>query len=379
MRLIRLSSLSEGMVLARDLRTGRPGDVPLLRAGVSLSTSYVSRLRAMGLHTVWIDDELSRGIEPLAPLDPEARVAAETAVCESFDRTARMLASGGTALPQRDVENLVSVVSRIASSLADVPEASLALDDLASADAYTHRHSVQVAILGMIIGRCLWQRDGWRDAMERQRHDGIEARMTKLGIGLILHDIGKLAVPPEILNKPGRLTDEEFAQIKLHPAAGVDLLRAANPSPLVVATVRDHHERLDGSGYPAGREGASIHEFARICAISDVYDAISSERPYKHAAPPCVGINVIGRDVLRGRFDPAVATAFRRVCMPYPLGTEVVVEDESLGVVSHVDADEPWVPTVRRMQAGKIVETTVDLRHLDALRAPPAAADREAA
>ncbi len=376
MRLIRLSSLSDGMVLARDLRTGRPGEVPLLRAGVKLSSAYIARLRALGVCTVWIDDELSRGIEPLAPLDPEQRVAAEAAVCESFDRTARMLASGGTALPQRDVENLVSVVSVIAASLADVPEASLALADLASADAYTHRHSIQVAILGMLIGRRLWQRDGWRDAMDRPRYDGIEARLTKLGIGLILHDIGKLAVPQEILNKPGRLTDEEFTQIKLHPEAGVDLLRAANPSPLVVATVRDHHERLDGSGYPAGREGASIHEFARIAAIADVFDAISSERPYKSAAPPVVGMNIIGQDVLRGRFDPAIGAAFRRVCMPYPLGTDVVVDDESLGVVSHVNGDEPWVPTVRRMVDGEIVESTIDLRHLDAMRSVP---EREAA
>ncbi|HUR85148.1 MAG TPA: HD-GYP domain-containing protein [Solirubrobacteraceae bacterium] len=374
MRLIRLSSLSDGMVLARDLRTGRPGEVPLLRAGVLLSSSYVARLRAMGVHTVWIEDALSRGIEPLAPLDPEARIAAETAVCQSFDRTARMLSKGGSALPRRDVENLVGIVSLIAANLADVPEASLALDDLASADAYTHRHCVQVAILGMLIGRRLWQRDGWRDAMDRPRYDGIEARLTKLGIGLILHDIGKLAVPPAILNKPDRLTDEEFAQIKLHPEAGVDLLHAANPSPLVVATVRDHHERLDGSGYPAGREGASIHEFARICAIADVFDAISSERPYKRAAAPSVGVNVIGQDVLRGRFDPAVAMAFRRVCMPYPLGTDVVVDGEPIGVVSHVDGEEPWVPTIRRMVDGEIVEATIDLRHLDAMRARPEAA-----
>ncbi|CAN5175390.1 HD-GYP domain-containing protein [soil metagenome] len=379
MRLIRLSSLSDGMVLARDLRTGRPGEIPLLRAGVRMSPSYIARLGAIGIRTVWIDDDLSHGIEPLAALNAEERVAAETAVSESFDRTARKLAGGGTALPQIELEALTATVTRIAASLADVPEAALALDDLSVSDAYTHRHSVQVALIGMLIARRHWYRNGWRDWLERPRHDNIEARLTKLGVGLILHDIGKLAVPLAILNKPGRLTDEEFVQIKLPPVAGVNLLRASNPSPLTVATVRDHHERLDGSGYPARRTDESIHEFARICAIADVFDAISSERPYKHAAPPHVGVNVIAEGVVSGVFDPEVATAFRRVCMPFPVGTDVVIDGDWLGVVSHVDIEEPWVPTVRRMQGSAVEELAIDLRHLDAMQCEPGARALKAA
>jgi HD-GYP domain-containing protein (c-di-GMP phosphodiesterase class II) len=379
MRLIRLSSLTDGMVLARDLRTGRPGETPLLRAGVRLSAAYITRLHAMGLHTVWIDDDLSDDIEPLEPLDPEMRMAAEVAVQESFDRTTRVLASGGTALPPHDLERLTDTVSQIASSLADVPEAALALDDLATADAYTHRHSVQVAIIGMLIARRLWQRDGWRDWMERPRYDNIEGRLTRLGVGLILHDIGKLAVPMEILNKRGRLNDEELAQIRLHPGAGVDLLRPADPSPLVLATVRDHHERLDGSGYPAGRRADTIHEFARICAVADVFDALSSERPYKHASPAHVAVNLIADGVHRGRLDPRVVAAFRRVCMPYPLGSDVIVDGDRLGVVSDVDVAEPWMPTVRKIEGGEISEVMLDLRHLDALRHPLEEAELETA
>jgi HD-GYP domain-containing protein (c-di-GMP phosphodiesterase class II) len=366
MRLIRLSSLTDGMVLARDLRTGRAGEAPLLRAGVRLSDSYIQRLHATGFHTVWIDDELLGDIEPMQPLDAEMRMAAEVAVNESFQSTTRVLASGGTALPPHELERLTRTVSQIASSLADVPEAALALDDLATADAYTHRHSVQVAIIGMLVARRLWQREGWRDWLERPRFDGIEGRLTRLGVGLILHDIGKLAVPHEILNKRGALTDEEVVQMRLHPEAGVDLLRAADPSPLVIATVRDHHERLDGSGYPAARDASTIHEFARICAIADIFDAVSSERPYKQGSAPCVAVNVINEGVNRGRLDPRVAAAFRRVCMPYPLGTEVVIDGELLGVVCKVDADEPWMPTVRRLEGGEVEDAVVDLRHLDA-------------
>jgi HD-GYP domain-containing protein (c-di-GMP phosphodiesterase class II) len=373
MRLIRLSSVTDGMVLARGLCTGRPGELSLLRAGVRLSSAYVMRLREIGVSTVWIEDELSRGIEPLAALDPVERTAAEAAVAASFARIAQTLSRRGAAVPRHELDNLTAVVGRIAASLADVPEAALALGDLAAADAYTHRHSVQVALIGMLIARRHWQRDGWRDWMNRPRHDGIEARLTKFGVGLILHDIGKLAVPSEIVNKPGRLTADEFAQIKLHPEAGVDLIRSSNPSPLVMATVRDHHERLDGTGYPAGRTAGTIHEFARICAIADVFDAIVSERAYKHAAPPYVGVNVIAEGVLAGSFDPAIAAAFRRVCMPFPLGTDVVVDGDCLGVVSSIDADEPWMPTVRRRRGDKVEAIVADLRHLDAMPREPVA------
>jgi HD-GYP domain-containing protein (c-di-GMP phosphodiesterase class II) len=379
MRLIRLSSLTDGMVLARDLRTGRAGEAPLLRAGVRLSASYIRRLHMSGFHTVWIDDELLGDIEPMQPLDAEMRMAAEVAVHESFESTTRVLAAGGTALPPYELERLTRTVSQIASSLADVPEAALALDDLATADAYPHRHSVQVAIIGMLVARRLWQRDGWRDWLERPRFDGIEGRLTRLGVGLVLHDIGKLAVPHQILNKRGALTAEEVAQIRLHPGAGVDLLRAADPSPLVIATVRDHHERLDGSGYPAARDASTIHEFARICAIADIFDAVSSERPYKQGSAPHVAVNVINEGVNRGRLDPRVAAAFRRVCMPYPLGTEVVVDGELLGVVCKVDADEPWMPTVRRLQEGEVEDAVVDLRHLDATLPPSGDPELEAA
>jgi len=181
MRLIRLSSLADGMVLGRDLRPSRPGALPLLRAGVRLSPAYVMRLQDVGVNTIWIEDELSRGIEPMPALDPDARSAAEAAVSTSFGRIAKTLSCGGAAVPREELENLTAVVAEIAASLADVPEATLALGDLAAADAYTHRHSVQVALIGMLIARRHWQRDGWRDWMKRPRHDGIEARLIDIG------------------------------------------------------------------------------------------------------------------------------------------------------------------------------------------------------
>jgi HD-GYP domain-containing protein (c-di-GMP phosphodiesterase class II) len=138
------------------------------------------------------------------------------------------------------------------------------------------------------------------------------------------------------------------------------LLRSADLSPLAVSVVCDHHERIDGSGYPDGLEGAKIQEFPRIAAVADVYDAITSERVYKAAAPPHVGVRVI-REGAGTQFCPNVVRNFRAVVMPYPVGHEIVLPDGRLGVVSAVSPDEPDTPTVRVMAGAGFDEIKVDM------------------
>ena len=140
------------------------------------------------------------------------------------------------------------------------------------------------------------------------------------------------AAPPEILNKPGRLSDDEMSLMKTHAHAGVELLRPADLSPIAISVVRDHHERIDGSGYPEGLLGAQVQEFPRIAAVADVYDAVTSERVYKPAAPPHVGVRVI-REGTGTQFCPNVVRHFRAVVMPYPVGHEIELPDGRVGVV----------------------------------------------
>ena len=207
----------------------------------------------------------------------------------------------------------------------------------------------------------MWSTEGWIDYRGRRRKDRLEDRLRKLGLGLLVHDVGKLAVPPEILNKPGRLTDPEMEIMKTHAAAGVELLRPADLSPLALSVVRDHHERIDGSGYPDGLIGAQVQEFPRIAAVADVYDAVTSERVYKPAAPPFVGVKVV-RSGTGTQFCPSVVRAFRAVVMPYPVGHEIKLRDGRTAVVSRVDPSEPDVPTVRvKNAAGVVEEFTVDM------------------
>jgi HD-GYP domain-containing protein (c-di-GMP phosphodiesterase class II) len=190
--------------------------------------------------------------------------------------------------------------------------------------------------------------------------------MRKLGIGLLVHDVGKLAVPPEVLNKPARLTDDELRVMRIHPEAGVELLRAADLSPLTISVIRDHHERPDGTGYPHGLKGTAIHEFARFAAVADVYDAVTSKRVYSGAVQPHVGVGII-RQGAGTQFCTDVVRHFRAVVMPYPVGHEVVLPDGRRGVVSAVDPLDPDRPTVRVPQGRAIEEAKVDMT------APPAA------
>ena len=358
MRLIPTRKIRDGVELARDVTTGPPGTAPLLRAGVTLSARYATLLPKAGVGSVWIEDDLGADIDIVEPLTPETRAKVHRATAQAISAANSALRSG-SGMPHTVVESLSDVATSMVEDLLDLPEAALALDDLGAFDDYTHRHSVQVTMIGLLIARRAWQTEGWTDFRGRRRTDRIEDRLRKLGLGLLVHDVGKMAVPPEVLNKPGRLTAEEFGLMKAHPDAGVELLRPADLSPLSLSVVRDHHERIDGSGYPQKLTGGQVQEFPRIAAVADVYDAVTSERVYKDAAPPFVGVNVI-RSGAGAQFCTNVVRHFRAVVMPFPVGHEITLPDGRTGVVASVDPCDPDTPTVRvRNNDGTIDELTV--------------------
>lgn len=359
MRLIPSRKIRDGVELARDIVAGPPGTAPLLRAGVTLSARYADLLPKAGVGSVWIQDELGADIEVTEPLTPETRAKVHRATAGALSAANTALRSG-SGMPREIVESLGAVADSMVNDLLDCPEAALALDDLNAFDDYTHKHSVQVTLLGLLIARRAWQTEGWIDYRGRRRFDRLEDRLRKLGLGLLVHDVGKLAVPPEILNKPGRLTDDEMEIMKTHALAGVELLRPADLSPLSLSVVRDHHERLDGSGYPHAIVGAQLQEFPRIAAVADVYDAVTSERVYKPAAPPHIGVKVI-RSGSGTQFCPTIVRHFRAVVMPYPVGHEVVLPDGRVGVVASVSIEDPDSPTVRVKGAAGIEELVADM------------------
>jgi HD-GYP domain-containing protein (c-di-GMP phosphodiesterase class II) len=252
---------------------------------------------------------------------------------------------------------MAAIVDQIVAAVAGHGETALVLTDLHAADAYTHQHSIDVCALGVLLGRTLFLRDGWRDYKGRRRVDGVNRRVHQLGLGLLLHDVGKIGVAPEILNKPGKLSDDELALMRTHPEIGAHMLTSNAFSPLVRAVVREHHERWDGKGYAQGIAGSDINQLARIAAVADVYDAVTSERPYRPARPAHIGVE----EIIKGsgtQFDPEVVDIFRSLVMPYPVGTEITVDEGRVGVVASVDAADPHRPLVRFPDG----EHVVDLR-----------------
>ncbi len=345
MRLVSLSRAADGVELGRDVLVGRPDGVPLLRAGVTLTPRYRELLMRAGIAAIYVEDALSAGIKVDAAVDDQTRAVATRAISSAFIVIRDTVNHGHRVAPE-SVNGLEDVVSRILANIMTSGGVALALSDLSSADGYTFQHSIDVAALGLVIGQRYYALNGWLDFRGEIRFDSIESRLATLGLGLLLHDICKLAIPLGILNKPGKLTPEEWAIMKSHPRGGVDMLDGSAWSPLVKGIVLRHHERWDGSGYPDGKTSTEIHEMARIAAVADVYDAITSERIYAPARPAADGVRAVlgGSDKL---FDPLVVEAFRQVVAPFPAGTEVALSDGRGGIVTHCPEGALDRPTVR--------------------------------
>jgi HD-GYP domain-containing protein (c-di-GMP phosphodiesterase class II) len=345
MRLVSVDKLQPGALLARDIWTGTSGSIPLLRAGVYITPEYLSRLRRTGIAAIYVHDELSDGIEVPMLVREQTREKASQAIQRAFAELPQRAATG-EAIPKAVLADLRSVVDRILDDLQAAGDAAVAFSDLATADAYTTQHSIQVTVLGLLLGRRVFNDYGWVDYRRQRSFEKIDVALGRLGLGLLLHDIGKLTIPTEILNKPGKLEPGEWTLMKSHPAAGEAMLQSDLISALAKGVVRSHHERHDGTGYPDGLARDEIPQFARIAAVADVYDAITSARPYRAAAPASLGVaEIVGAE---GRhYDPQVVTAFRKVVAPYPVGSCVVLTDGRRGIVSELPDNHLDRPVVR--------------------------------
>jgi HD-GYP domain-containing protein (c-di-GMP phosphodiesterase class II) len=345
MRLMATRRVEDGAVVGHDVMDGRPGAIPLLRAGVKITPRHREALLAAGVHAIYIDDAIGEGIDVRQAVDPETRRQATQAVSKAFDGC-RDSVSNGNGLPDAVLADLQSVAEMIARDIEENADVAVALDDLASADGYTLQHSIDVAAIGMLIGQRLFKERGWIDHLGRRTYERRDRRLARLGLGLLLHDIGKLIIPQDILNKPGKLDEGEWDLMRAHPRAGVEMLRSDLISPLVKVVVRSHHERWDGGGYPDGLAANDIHQLARVAATADVFDAVTSERVYASARPPDVGVQIVVDGAGRA-FDPDVVEVFRRVVAPYPPGCEIALSDGRRGVVAAVPPDDLTHPLVR--------------------------------
>jgi HD-GYP domain-containing protein (c-di-GMP phosphodiesterase class II) len=353
-RLIPLSAVPNGAQLGRDVIGGRDDGIPLLRAGTALTPRFKEGLVRAGVHAVYVSDEASRGINPRPVLSDATRAAATAAVASTFEVVRKAL-EAGQPLTGDMLENAGAVANRMAGEVGSDGDVALALADMSSADHYTFQHAIDVAALGVLIGQRLYRERGYLDYRGERSFERIERRLASLALGLLIQDIGKLSIPREVLTKRAPLSEYEWALIQAHPLTGAQLLQSDSVSLLVKTTVRSHHERWDGGGYPDGKVADETHEHARIGAVADAYDAITSERPHAAAQPAHVGVRAIreGRGTL---FDPEVVDAFAKIVAPYPPGDAIELSDGRGGVVAGVPEGDIDRPVVRVLGDGQPYE-----------------------
>lgn len=228
-----------------------------------------------------------------------------------------------------DSEATRHTTDRMAKSIVRNENALVWLTQLKHHDEYTSQHSLNVCILALLFGR----------------HLGLETRQLKeLGFGALMHDIGKMRVPLEVLNKPGPLTDEEDALLKAHPAQGYEILRR-NPgfTPSALDIAYSHHERVDGSGYPRGLSGRQISRFAKIVSVVDVYDAITSDRAYHMGISPHEALGMMYGWAMAS-FEAELLEEFIRCLGIFPVGSIVELDTGEVGVVMTVNREHRLRP-----------------------------------
>ena len=345
MRLVATRRLELGMVLARDVTIGPAREHALLRTGVAITERYRQALLDAGFNAVYINDELSSDIAVTPALSERTRATATQSLGKAFRE---LPASSGTRSgpPASLIAELTQVADLIACEISENGQAVIALSDLAAADAYTLQHSVDVCAVGLMLAKRLFEEHGRVDYRGNRVFDRQEQWLAKLGVGLMLHDIGKMAIPQEILTKPGKLTPEEWHIVRTHPLVGLEMLSSDAISPLIKAVVRSHHERYDGGGYPIGTAGDAIPHFARIAAVADVFDAVTSERPYKPAKSQHVGHEVVNQGS-GTQFDPEVVHFFNKVVAPWPPGDGITLADGRQGVVVSCPPNDLGHPLIR--------------------------------
>jgi HD-GYP domain-containing protein (c-di-GMP phosphodiesterase class II) len=322
MRKILVDKAKEGMILGRSLHN-YDGNM-LLNAGIILKSSYINKFKELGIRELYVEDEISRDIVLNDVISEETRFEARINIKNAMESIRY-----GTSL---DVKPVRDSVCRMIDELMDVSDTMVNLQDLKSNDQYTFSHSVNVCVLSLITGISM---------------NYSEDKLRELGIGAMLHDVGKTRIPNEILNKPESLTKEEFDIVKKHTSYGYELLKkSAILSTYASYIALTHHERYDGEGYPLGLRGEEIHEFARIVSIADVYDALTSDRIYKKR----VHINE-AVEYLIGmgdhQFDYNIVRNFIEHITIYPPGTCVLLNTGEKAIVVDVNKRYPNRPIIR--------------------------------
>ena len=331
MRFVHLDNCKDGMILGKSVYDHQ--GTLLLRRGGTLKQSHIEALQNAGYPGIYLDDEFSKGLEVREVIDPVVRSQASAAVQGLF-HSAKFKDFMKSAPV---VEEIEEIINEIIHQISLKQDAVIDLINFKAFDDYTFQHSVDVGILSLILGR----------ELKLKRFE-----LISLGKAAFFHDIGKMFVPKNILNKPSALTREEFDEVKNHCQYGHNFLKEILKMPKYICDgALSHHERYEGGGYPHGLVGENIPLFARIIAVTDVYDAITSRRVYKDAMNASEAYEYVMSNVGK-HFDPKVAAAFLYKIAPYPVGTLVLLSNGRKAMVMENTSSLMMRPLVKLVPEG---------------------------
>ena len=329
MRYVKVDDLQPGMIMANTLYDNN--ETLLIRANAVLTHFGIRRIKQMnydGLYILEASDDNTFETSPI--ISEKTRIEAIK------------------NLKKLNIDECLYLANEIVNEIRDAGFKIIQTVMNNSFDNYTYTHSVNVCIYAVLVGIGL----GFNDD-----------ELKKLSQAALLHDIGKTCVAPEIINKPGRLTDEEFLEVKKHPLYGYNLLKNNED---VYSTVRvaiySHHENEDGTGYPRGLQGDKIHKFAKIIHVVDVYDALTAKRCYKEALNPGDALEYLLANI-GIMFDYDCVDTFRKFVALYPLGTEVLLSNgvRAIVIANNENLNRPVVRTVngKTIDLMKVLNLTI--------------------
>lgn len=330
MRLLPISMVESGMRLAKRIYNSE--GLPLLMEEVELTQTMIRRLTDLGVDFVYIDDPRTRDITVKDTVSEETRIRAVSEIRSSFRQMM------GDQIKRTSITGLQlgkafrGVMDMILNDMSSHKESMIMLTNISAMDDYLFQHSLNVCIYSTMLGMA---------------HGYTREELMTLGIGALLHDIGKTQIPLELLRKKEPLTDKEFDLIKQHTVYGFQFLKdEPNISLLAAHCALQHHERMDGSGYPRGLKGTEIHEYARLIGIVDSYDAMTTHRVYRNAMLPHQALEIIfaGSGTL---YETAKVELFRDKIAIYPIGITVTLNSGEKGVVVDLNSKAPHRPVVR--------------------------------
>lgn len=322
MRKIPIAYALEGMHLGRTIIDSE-GHV-MLRAGVCLDEYYIKRLYEIGVNYVYIFDPDFEGIEEEDVISEETRITTVKLVKKSFSKLQQDRKLNTVALRK--------VVNNILDEILDNNNVLMTITDISTLDNVIFYHLVSVCTLSIMTGITL----GYN-----------ESRLKELGIGALLHDIGKSRINQEIVKRQGNLSEEEYAELCGHPEIGYQIIKQYNDMSLLSAHIAyQHHERWDGKGYPRKLQGNDIHEYARIVMVANTYDNLMTDRPNRPPYQVNQAIKLL-KHMSGIYFDPRIVTAVVANIATYPVGSFIKLNTGEIGIVSQNNPENPQRPVIR--------------------------------